>query len=246
MILTHNTPETCKNKMRVPQTSKDQRDKLSATNKCWKHWELQFQKKKQTSKRRSLLSDFVCPIEERHMDLLPDDPASYKAKVASPKYLYHEQTSKRRSLLSEFLSPIEDRHLDLLPDDPASYEAKVASPKYHCANVMPPSLSSSLPLDSLPCHPSMQICDQNHGAPPATTPLTATSLSLRARNRLPLTERVVNIIRDSSAVYTTRKLRSSRTSKYRFSSLRAPPNKSIYVFCSMKHPVPHLYTITIF
>lgn len=202
MILTHNTPETCKNKMRVPQTSKDQRDKLSATNKCWKHWELQFQKKKQTSKRRSLLSDFVCPIEERHMDLLPDDPASY--------------------------------------------EAKVASPKYHGANVMPPPLSSSLPLDSLPCHPSMQICDQNHGAPPATTPLTATSLSLRARNRLPLTERVVNIIRDSSAVYTTQKLRSSRTSKYRFSSLRAPPNKSIYVFCSMKHPVPHLYTITIF
>ncbi|CAB9498066.1 expressed unknown protein [Seminavis robusta] len=51
-------------------------------NKYWKCWQSRFRKT-----QACLLADDVCPVEERHMELTPDDADSFRAKQESVKYI---------------------------------------------------------------------------------------------------------------------------------------------------------------
>ena len=59
-------------------------DQLPSSQPFWDFWEPRFRRT-----RASLLLDDVDDIEERHMDLLPDDSKSKAAKMKSYKYKYN-------------------------------------------------------------------------------------------------------------------------------------------------------------
>ena len=59
-------------------------DRVVAVNVNWEYWEPKFRKT-----RASLLLDDVDAVEERHMELRPDDRKSKAAKLLSHKYKYN-------------------------------------------------------------------------------------------------------------------------------------------------------------
>jgi hypothetical protein len=73
------TTETYKKHTRVlsPHTESETTAKL-----YWIYWQARFRKS-----QSDLLEDYVCPVEERHMDLILDDATSWSAKQQSQKYV---------------------------------------------------------------------------------------------------------------------------------------------------------------
>lgn len=77
----------------------------------WQYWEAKF-----TRSTTDLLDDYVDPVEERHMDLLPDDEESRVAKFLSRKFYdcpqyydsppFHSNKKQRRSSYNTFRSMI--------------------------------------------------------------------------------------------------------------------------------------------